>query len=297
MREWKIPECKKKRVIIDTDAKNEVDDQFAIAQAVLSQSLDIRGIVAAHFGTERTDTSMQESYEEIWRVLSLMNLEDRFRVFKGAEKALENETGPIISEGAEFIVEEAMKEEGPLYIACMGAITNVASAILMEPAILKKDIKIIWIGGGDYPDGRWEYNLKNDINAANVVFKSGIEIWQIPRDIYRMMPVSFAELYHHVYPCGKIGEYLTTNVVDFNNADASRPTEYRILGDSPSVGIMLYEDCGRWRSQKRPYFNPDMTYNYSGDYGDIRVYEDIDSRFILEDLYAKLKDYSVTVND
>jgi purine nucleosidase len=50
MREWKIPECKKKRVIIDTDAKNEVDDQFAIAQAVLSQSLDIRGIVAAHFG-------------------------------------------------------------------------------------------------------------------------------------------------------------------------------------------------------------------------------------------------------
>ena len=40
-----------------------------------------------------------------------------------------------------------------------------------------------------------------------------------------------------------------------------------------------------------------MTYNYSGDYGDIRVYEDIDSRFILEDLYAKLKDYSVTVND
>jgi purine nucleosidase len=61
-----------------------------------------------------------------------------------------------------------MKEEGPLYIACMGAITNVASAILMEPAILKKDIKIIWIGGGDYPDGRWEYNLKNDINAATI---------------------------------------------------------------------------------------------------------------------------------
>lgn len=107
-----------------------------------------------------------------------------------------------------------------------------------------------------------------------------------------MMPVSFAELYQHVYPCGQIGEYLTKNVVEFNNADASCLTEYRILGDSPSVGVMLYEDCERWKNQKRPYFNPDMTYNYSGDYGDIRVYQDIDSRFMLEDLYAKLKDYS-----
>lgn len=294
MKEWNIPDSKKKRVIIDTDAKNEVDDQFAIAQAVLSQSLDIRGIVAAHFGTERTDTSMQESYEEIRKVLALMNLEDRFRVFKGAGKALENERVPIISEGAGFIVEEAMKGEGPLYIACMGAITNVASAVLMEPDILKKDIKIIWIGGGNYPDGRWEYNLKNDIHAANVVFKSGIELWQIPRDVYRMMPVSFAELYQRVYPCGAIGEYLAANVVDFNNADNSRPTEYRILGDSPAVGVMLYEDCGRWKNQKRPYFNPDMTYNYSGDYGDIRVYEDMDSRFILEDLYAKLADFCRT---
>lgn len=292
MRNYKIPQEKKIRVIIDTDAKNEVDDQFAIVQAVLSQSFDLRGIVAAHFGEEKSATSMMDSYDEINKVLSLMKLTGKFVVKKGAGKALLNEINPQVSDGAKLIVEEAMKDDGPLYIAFMGAITDMASAILMEPEILKKDIKVVWIGGGNYPLGRWEYNLKNDVIAANVVFKSGIEVWQIPRNVYRMMPVSFAELYDRVYPCGEIGKYLTENVVEFNNMDIKRPREYRVLGDSPSVGVMLYEDCGTWKDIKRPFFNPDMTYNYSQDIGEIRVYESIDSRFILEDLYAKLKDFS-----
>lgn len=292
MTNYNIPVPKKKRVIINTDAKNEVDDQFAIVQAVLSQSLDIRGIIAAHFGEEKSATSMMDSYDEIVKVLSLMDLHNDFIIKKGASCAMSNEVTPIISEGAQLIIDEAMKDEGTLYIAFMGAITDMASAILMEPKILQKDIKVIWIGGGNYPAGRWEYNLKNDINAANVVFKSGIEIWQIPRNVYRMMPVSFAELYNRVYPCGAIGKYLASNVVEFNNADIKRPTEYRILGDSPSIGVLLFEDSGTWNAIKRPSFNADMTYNYENDYGTIRVYENIDSRFILEDLYAKLKDFS-----
>lgn len=292
MRNYHIPDSKKKRVIISTDAKNEVDDQFAIVQALLSQSFDIRGIIAAHFGEEKSSSSMEDSFDEIIRILNLMDLSDRVVVKKGAERAMENEMVPVISEGAKLIVEEAMKEEGTLYLAFMGAITDMAAAILMKPEIIKKDIKVIWIGGGNYPAGRWEYNLKNDLNAANVVFKSGIELWQVPRNVYRMMPVSFAELNRRVHHCGAIGAYLVDNVIEFNNADIKRPAEYRILGDSPSVGIMLYEDCGTWNLRKRPFFNQDMTYNYSEDYGEIRVYEDIDARFILEDLYAKLEDFS-----
>ena len=40
----------RRRVVIDTDAKNEADDQFAIVHALLSPSLDVRGLIAAHFG-------------------------------------------------------------------------------------------------------------------------------------------------------------------------------------------------------------------------------------------------------
>ena len=58
-------------MVIDTDAKNEADDQFAIVHALLSPSLDVRGLIAAHFGTSRSDRSMEESREEIDLLLRL----------------------------------------------------------------------------------------------------------------------------------------------------------------------------------------------------------------------------------
>jgi hypothetical protein len=55
----------RRRIIVNTDAKNEADDQFAIVHALLSPSLDVRGLIAAHYGTSRSDRSMKESREEI----------------------------------------------------------------------------------------------------------------------------------------------------------------------------------------------------------------------------------------
>ncbi len=289
MIQFHIPNEKKVRVILNTDAKNEVDDQFAIAQAVLSESFDIRGIVAAHFGNEKSKQSMQDSYEEINRVLSLMDAV-HIPVFHGAEAALESELIPAESEGARLIIEEAMKEdERPLYIAFLGPLTDMASALLMQPEIAKRDITVIWIGGGNWPTGGWEYNLKNDVCAANVVFQSDVQLWQVPRNVYRMMPITYAELWNRIYPCGAIGKYLAENVVAFNNEETSRPREFRILGDSPAIGIILYNDCGEWEWKPAPEFDSAMNYIHTGKNRPIKVYKNIDSRFILEDLYAKLE--------
>lgn len=289
MYKFNIPIEKKIRVIIDTDAKNEVDDQFAIVQAALSESFDMKGFVAAHFGKEKSPHSMQDSYDEIVKVLSMLGEHGNIPVYHGAEDALLSEDEPKDSEGARLIIEEAMKDdERPLFVACIGAITDMASALLIAPEIADKNMTVIWIGGRDYPSGGWEYNLKNDITAANVVFKSKVNLWQVPRNVYRMMPVSLAELVNRVYPCGEIGEYLAENVIRFNNAAVSRPTEYRILGDSPSIGLMLYDDCGKWTWKPAPEISENMNYTCNGKNRPIRVYETIDSRFILEDLYAKL---------
>ena len=289
MVKFNIPEEKKVRVILNTDAKNEVDDQFAIVQAVLSESFDVRALIAAHFGNEKSKQSMQDSYDEIKKVLSLMNKND-INVLHGAKNALETEHIPVESEGARFIIEEAMKEdERPLYIAFLGPLTDMASALLIQPEIAKKNITVIWIGGRDWPTGGWEYNLKNDIVAANVVFKSNVELWQVPRNVYRMLPVSYAELWTRVRPYGEIGKYLAENVVAFNNEGESRPREFRILGDSPSVGLILYSDCGEWEWKPAPEFDKNMNYIHNGKNRPIKVYKNIDARFILEDLYSKLE--------
>ena len=192
MDSFQIPEEKKVRVILNTDAKNEVDDQFAIVQALLTESFDLKGLVAAHFGKEKSPHSMEDSYEEIKHLLTLMGKENSVPVFRGAERAIDSETDPVDSEGARLIIEEAMKEDHrPLYLAFLGPLTDMASALILEPEIQRKNITVIWIGGGNWPTGGWEYNLQNDILAANLIFTSHLPLWQIPRNVYRMVPVSF----------------------------------------------------------------------------------------------------------
>lgn len=76
-----IPQEKKPRLILNTDAKNEVDDQFAIVHALLSEAIDLRGIISAHFGQERSAHSEQDSYDEILHLIDLMGITPRHPLF------------------------------------------------------------------------------------------------------------------------------------------------------------------------------------------------------------------------
>ena len=292
MIQFGIPREKKARLILNTDARNEVDDQFAIVHALLSEAIELHGIISAHFGQRRTPYSEQESYEEILHLIGLMHLQTDVPVVHGGGHALPDAHTPVASPGARLIVEEAMRDDPrPLHIAFLGPLTDMASALLMAPEIARRNIRVIWIGGRNWPCGGWEYNLNNDVAAAQLVFQSDVELWQIPRDVYRMMPVGFAELYTRVRPFGEIGRYLCDNVICFNNGAPNRPTGYRILGDSPAVGVVLYEDCGEYDWRPAPDIDAQMHYVHTGKNRPIRVYRSINDRFILEDLFALLQLY------
>src|SRR6056297_3561663 len=102
------PEARQ-RVIVNTDAKNEADDQFAIVQALLTPSFELQGIIPAHFGMKKSDTSMRDSHDEVMLLLRLMKLESDVRVEDGAAGAMPDESTPVESPGAKLIIEEAMK--------------------------------------------------------------------------------------------------------------------------------------------------------------------------------------------
>ena len=282
------------RVIIDTDAKNEADDQFAIAHALLSPSLDVRGIVPAHFGNRRTRSGMQESRAEVEFLLRSLSLTDSVPVADGAPNALPDIWTPVASPGAELIVSEAMRDAAEqLYIAFLGPLTDLASALLLEPRIAERNVTAIWIGGGGYDryDGWPEFNLSNDIVAANIVFSSRLRVWQVPAPTYRMMSVGYAELDEKVAPCGELGEYLVREVVEWNRQN--RPAaEYHVLGDSPAVGLMLNPDCGTWVERPAPVFRYDGSHEPTTENRPIRIYESIDARFIHEDFFAKLRSFT-----
>ncbi len=194
-----VPEEKMVRVITDTDLCNEADDPFAVVQALLSPKFDNVGVVAAHFGT-RDPNGMQKSWQGLKDLTVLMQL--TVPVLHGAPHALPDAATPVPSEGAKLIIREAMKEDTrPLFVLLLGPLTDLASAYLQEPRIAGR-LTAIWIGGAPYPVGGPEFNLGNDVNAVNVVFGSTMPVWQVPKNVYEMMPVSMAELEYRVRPQG-----------------------------------------------------------------------------------------------
>ncbi|TDF93318.1 nucleoside hydrolase [Paenibacillus piri] len=287
-----VPPQKKIRLIINTDAKNEADDQFAIVHALLTPRFMIKSICAAHFGTARTVTSMEESREEALHLLSLMKLEGTVPVDRGAERAMASETAAVPSEGATRIIEEALSDDPlPLFVIFLGPLTDLASAYLLEPRIADK-LTAVWIGGGQYPDGEFEFNLQNDVHAANVVMDSPIPLWQVPRNVYSTIRVSLAELALKVRPYGTIGRYLFDQMIEFNDRHGGNMRfpkgEMWALGDSPAVSLLLDPHEYGYEMRPAPRIREDLTYEQRQTDRLIRVYHEVDARFTLEDMYAKI---------
>ena len=312
------------RVIVDTDCKCEVDDQYAVAHILMTPRFDVRAVIAEQFCSEGGETSEQQSYDEIVKVVGLMDLAGEVNILHGGRAPLQDEQTPADSEGARFIIEEALRDDPrPLFVCNQGALTNLASALLLEPAIAGR-FTAIMIGGAPYPNGGREFNLSNDLHAGNVVFKSKVNLWQVPFNVYTTMQVSYAELMTKVYPYGAIGRYLVENTVEtgavtrakivaliervfsgefkmpsMQNSQSTADIETTVggemwsLGDSPCIGLMLSNRLGSFTVRSAPCaILPDSSYDLSRPGSrDIRVYDSIDSKFILNDMFAKFQLY------
>ena len=286
----RIPDEKKIRVIVDTDAACEADDPFAIVHALLSPKLMVKGILAEHFNEKG---SVRKSYDEIMRILNAMDLQ--IPVFMGEENPIDASGWPdAVSGAADFIISEAMKDDPkPLYILCQGAITNLAAAMRRKPAI-KDRIRVIWIGThglSDKPASFREFNAGNDVTAANYVLESGADIWLVPSDVYTTVTVGLAELKLKVLPCGRIGQHLYENMIDYNLSPRAGWTqgESWSLGDSPAIAIALNPGCGKYIYASAPHVSEDTSSVSRPGNPVIRIYKSVDSRYILEDFFAKLQ--------
>lgn len=169
------------KVLIDTDANNELDDQHALAYAFLnSEVFDVVGVTV---NNTRNGHGIQGQYDEAERIIKLFNLEDEVPLFRGADKSYE-EIAPTINQpnfdgqpAVDFIIQEALKMNGEkLILAPIGKLTNIALAFLKEPKIIDK-VRVVWLGS-NYP-APGEYNLVNDLSSVNPVIESGADFEMI----------------------------------------------------------------------------------------------------------------------
>ena len=132
----------------------------------------------------------------------------------------------------------------------------------------------------------------NDPAAANFVLQSDAPVWQVPSNVYGSIRVGIAELQERVRPCGPGGRYLFDQLAEYNASPAAdwNMGESWSLGDSPSVAAVLNPRCGKVSLQKVREVREDTSYGIGiPGVREILVYRDMDSRYLLEDFFAKLR--------
>lgn len=229
-------------MVLDTDTYNEIDDQFAVAYALLAaERLDVEALYAAPFYNDRSsgpEDGMEKSYEEIHRVLARMDRATEGFVFRGSRSYLPAKEQPVPSEAATDLIARALApREGPLYVLAIGAITNVASAILLEPEIIKH-IVVVWLGGHphNWPTTR-EFNLQQDVPAAQVVLDSGVPFVQIPcKNVAEHLTTTKAELAAHIAGHGPLADYLYEILGDYS---ADHFAWAKVIWDISTVAWMI----------------------------------------------------------
>ena len=294
----RLPLHKQIRVIISSDVANEADDQYAIVHQLLTPMFDVRGIIAAHFESKApgTETTMEKSYQELQKLMDAIGMED-VPALHGCTAPLKSDRDAPASEGVEFLIREALRDDPrPLFVTAQGALTDIAAALNRCPEIAEK-LTVVWIGGFPYPEGGQEFNLMQDVAAGRVLMASRAAVWQLPVNVYGSMEVTMAELAARVRPCGAVGRYLYEEMEEYNLRSDEPPGLRRgenwCLGDSPVVGALLQcEWRGNFHMQAAPRIADDMRYLPNPVGKQIRVYDAVDVRFILEDMYAKLKLFS-----
>ena len=201
-------------IVLDTDTANEIDDQFALTYARLAPSLALEAVYAAPFRGDEVGPAegMARSYEEIVRVLDRLGLAERPPVLRGSSSYLPAEDTPVESPAARDLVARALAPRAePLRVVAIGAITNVASAILLEPRIADR-IVVVWLGGEPW---YWEgpqsiaFNLYQDVPAARVIFDSGVPLVHVPcSNVSEHLRTTLPELARYVRGRGAVGDYL-----------------------------------------------------------------------------------------
>ena len=261
--------------VIDTDTFNEVDDQYAIAYMLRStERINTVAIYAAPFfngNSTSPEDGMYKSYDEAKKIVKLCGRDDMLdKIYKGSTRYLPDEKTAVDSDAARDLVERAHKytTENPLYVVAIGAITNVASALILDPTIAEK-IVIVWLGGHAlHWNNNNEFNLKQDIAAARIVFGGTVPFVQLPCfGVVSAFSISEPELEKYFIGKNPLADYLAKNTIQDERKYKDGLPWARVIWDITAVAWLLNDDQRFMleRTIHAPIPEYDHKYAYSDD--------------------------------
>lgn len=234
---------KKIRIIAIMASGHKLSDLFAAAHYVMMPGFEVKAFIGG---------SCQ-------KIIELMDESSCCEVVSDTE----NEPEAFVMRGAEYLVEEALREDNrPIYVCVWGNLNLITAAYAIEPKISEK-ITVIWMDDGESVDSAVRDTL--------------IPFWVIPVSVCQKIRVTMAQLYQRVRPYGMAGKFLYNQAVHFNtdNSLDYAQGESLVLEAQAAIAVLT------------------APHDYACEYKaagsrTIRVYNTVDNRFLLEDFFAKL---------
>lgn len=177
------------RVVIDADTSNEVDDPYAIVRALLEPRLDVVALASAQWQSSHwaPPSTLEDSQRLNELLLAHLGRTD-VATPRGAAARLYDWGADLAqhSAAARRLIEEARRTPAgeKLTVVVLGAATNLASALLIDPGIAPH-LRVFVLGTSyDAGSGVWtklDFNCINDLRAIHTVFATpGLETFVMP---------------------------------------------------------------------------------------------------------------------
>jgi hypothetical protein len=229
------------------------------------KKINLLSVNAAPFFNSRSSSAaegMEKSYNEIFNIMKLTDAEmaAQVPVYRGSTRFMTSKTDIVESDACDNIINTVMSRETPVIIVAIGAITNVASALAKKPEIAKRSA-VIWLGGHalERPDTK-EFNLRQDIPGAQVLFDSRIPFLQIPCDgVCSSFITTPAELDYYLKGKNELCNYLCSITGDYINWGYARS---KVVWDVTAIGCMTLPASMEIVEIPRPYVTSDCRYAF-----------------------------------
>jgi len=301
------------RVILDSDANNELDDQHAIAYMLFNgQIFDVEGITV---NKTRSGGNINEHYEEAKRVVKLCKLYPEISIYKGAsgtyDEIKEHIDEPEFdgSEAVDFLIERAQAEDDrELILLPVGKLTNIALALKKDPTIADK-VRIVWLGT-NYPKPG-EYNFENDISAIEPILESDVQFEMVMvrygkssgtdavvahlEDFQQKIPGSGPHISdpvtgRHGGKFTNFGDYSVDLFENFRGSPTTRP-----LFDMAAVAILKNPNWAEPDTIGAPRFSNGKWVKQPNNPRKVIIWENFNKELIMQDFYDTMKNYTLAI--
>jgi purine nucleosidase len=284
--------------VLDTDTYNEIDDQFAVAYSIRSSDrINLKAVYAAPFLNERSKSAgegMQKSYEEILRILDRLKVDAKGFAHTGSKTFMLGADKPVESPAALDLIAKSKgySAANPLYVITIGAPTNVASALLIDPT-LKDRVVLVWMGGQplDWHTAK-EFNLMQDPHSSRLLYDSGVPLIYVPAiNASEHLRTTEHEVKYYLQGKSPIASYLSDEFVKYVRANTPKQgfAYSRVIWDISAVAWIVNSKWVDTRVVASPKLTSDLKYDVSDQSRHkIRVSVHCNRDAILNDLFTKL---------